>query len=156
VAVLTPGATRATTAVAADLETPTAVSYVAHTDGQGAMMRRTPGGDSLGLVIEGAVVTLTGREEQAEGHTWKEAKASDGRVGWIDDQFIAMDVSTPGRPGSQPTATPRMAIPVIPTVTHAVIVPTLPRTPTPVRSPLVPRPALSPAPTRTPTPTPQI
>ena len=50
------------------------------------VVRRTPGGDSLGLVIEGTVVTPTGREEQAEGQTWREVKVPDGRLGSAQDE----------------------------------------------------------------------
>jgi hypothetical protein len=148
VAVLTPSATRASAAVAATLDASPGYAYVANTGGEGATMRRTPGGESMGIVIEGAIVTPTGRDAQVDGRTWSEIRTTDGRVGWISAEFVA---SAPvGTESSRPeaTVTPRMPITVIPTVTHAVAVPTPPRSPTPVRSPLVPR--LAPSPTARP------
>ena len=144
VAVLTPSPTRASAAVAATLDAAPGYAYVANTGGEGATMRRTPGGASMGIVIEGGIISPTGRDEQVDGRAWSEVRTTDGRVGWIAAEFVA---SAPvGAESSRPeaTATPRMAITVIPTITHAVPVPTPPRSPTPVRSPLVPRAAPSP------------
>jgi hypothetical protein len=144
VAVLTPSATRAAAAVAATLDASPGYAYVANTGGEGATMRRAPGGESMGVVIEGAIITPTGRDTQVEGRAWREVQTTDGRVGWIAAEFVANAPVGAESSRSEATATPRMPITVIPTVTHAVAVPTPPRSPTPARSPLVPRAAPSP------------
>ena len=91
IAVLTPSPTSASAAVAAASDSPTALVYIANTGGQGATLRQTPSGESMGILPEGTSLTPTGREEQADGRTWKEERGLDGRVGWIAAEFVTIN-----------------------------------------------------------------
>lgn len=85
---------------------PTAL-YVANTQGQGAILRASPGaGQRVAGLAEGARVVPQGEEQVIEGRQWLRVQDAAGQSGWIaSDLLVPTPPPTPGRGGAPPTAT---------------------------------------------------
>jgi len=127
------------TSAAVTRASPSAAVYVVNTDRQGVTMRQTPGGAPVGVIPEGAAVSLTGEEQRVDGRLWKQVKTSNDSLGWVAAEFLsASTTSAVATVTYPPLPTLRVPLDVIPTATHGVAEPTPTRTPLPARSPLVP------------------
>ena len=70
---------------------PTATSstlVVGNTGGDGAFIRRTPGGDTIRAWPDGAEMVVVGEDGQAEGGTWKNVRDPDGNEGWVATEYL--------------------------------------------------------------------
>jgi uncharacterized hydrophobic protein (TIGR00271 family) len=71
--------------------TPTPVmAQVGGTGGQGVWMYRQPGlgGNKIGALRDGAVLTLTGESVEADGYVWIQVIDPRGRLGWIPERYL--------------------------------------------------------------------
>jgi len=77
----------------------TAQAIVVETNGQGARVRSAPSPDAavLALLDEGAVVDLTGEEQEVNGVVWIGVRAANGAGGWVAGDYLA---------AAEPTRTP--------------------------------------------------
>ena len=69
----------------------TAQAVVVETNGQGARVRAAPSSDAAVLAVldEGAVVDLTGEEQEVNGVVWIGVRAANGAGGWVAGDFLA-------------------------------------------------------------------
>lgn len=146
---MTPLATRPVPTPIAPPKLPTAPSgqptvYVTNTGGQGLTLRRTPGGDPITTLPDGAALRTTGEEESAAGHQWRQVRDAEGRDGWVAADFLTTETppgptptaivapspSATSEPTAVVTVTPTWPVPLIPTITprpvEAVPTPTRP------------------------------
>lgn len=86
----TPAAARAPgtpgTGTPAPSPTPTLL-LIAGTDGDGARLRRTPGGDALKVYSDGTRLVQIGPDQNVQGTVWRNVRAPDGAVGWVAAQY---------------------------------------------------------------------
>lgn len=93
--------------------TPAPTAYfVANTDGDGAILRSTPGrGARIASLPEGVRVVPQGEEQDVEGRRWLHVREPSGRDGWIAQELLALTpvpTATSGRAtsGRAPTRAP--------------------------------------------------
>ncbi len=79
---------------------------VANTGGEGAMLRKTPGGDPIRAWNDGTVMQVVGRTQQASGHTWQNVKDPAGNTGWMATDFLTAAPAAAGTPTAAGTACP--------------------------------------------------
>ncbi len=70
--------------------TPIGAKYaVAHTGGEGLVLRPEPGsGEAVKGWIDGTVVVIVGPDRQANGKTWKNVRDPEGNVGWMAAEYL--------------------------------------------------------------------
>ncbi len=84
----TPTATRTPTPTATFTPTPPS-GIVLGTGGAGAFLRQSPGGTSIGGLLEGAAFEVIGGPEEALGDLWWEIRTADGTTGWLLARYVA-------------------------------------------------------------------
>ncbi|MHB1134883.1 MAG: hypothetical protein ACYC4L_21135 [Chloroflexota bacterium] len=82
---------------------------VANTGGEGAMLRKTPGGEAMRAWADGSLMQTVGADTVASGRTWRNVKDPVGNVGWIAADFLIVPPSTPSpvTPAATKAPTPR-------------------------------------------------
>lgn len=60
---------------------------VSGTQGEGLILRATPGGSEISVLPEGTRVDQIGPDQDANGMTWHNVRAPDGAEGWVAAQF---------------------------------------------------------------------
>lgn len=60
---------------------------VSNTQGEGLILRSTPGGAEITVLPEGTRLEQIGPDQDANGMTWRNVRAPDGTEGWVAAQF---------------------------------------------------------------------
>ncbi len=84
----TPTPTRTPTPTATFTPTPPS-GIVLGTGGAGAFLRQSPGGASIGGLLEGAAFEVIGGPEEAGGDLWWQIRTADGTTGWLLARYVA-------------------------------------------------------------------
>ena len=71
---------------------------VTGTGGEGVTLRDAPTttGKRLGVVAEGARLSVIGDDVQGAGHTWKNVKTAAGQSGWVAADYVPGQSESPG------------------------------------------------------------
>ena len=98
-ATLTPTLTPTVTLTPTLTPTPTATPILAIVNlavsSEGARIRAEPGGETIGFLTDGALVTLHPETEEVEGVLWVRVIAPDGVDGWIVQSLVRIVTATP-------------------------------------------------------------
>jgi hypothetical protein len=79
---------------------------VTNTGGEGAMLRKTPGGDAIRAWMDGTIMQVVGSPQTSAGRTWQNVKDPSGNTGWMAADFLTAAPAATGTPAAAGTARP--------------------------------------------------